>query len=242
MVLGHGGMGSGITHPTNTFESINECLSLGANGTEIDIQLSKDSVLVALHDPDLKDNTDRKGIINELNWNEIKGAKYTNVPFLDYPLVSLDELFKKLNSPKNYTFSFDIKLYKGTENLDTYRKRFANALIRFIEKNDLEESVLIESQDESFLQRIKELKPSYRLLIYPVNFESGLQKAMEMNLFGITISVDNASKDQIKKAHENSISVALWSVNSRSKNKEAIRKNPDIIQTDRLENLLKLLE
>lgn len=242
MVLGHGGMGSGLTHPTNTLESISECLSLGADGTEIDVQLSKDGVLIAFHDRDLKDNTNLEGIINDYNWSEIKDAKYTNIPFLEYSVVSLDELYKNLISPNKFTFSFDLKLYNGSEEAQLYLTRFANALIHFIEKNNLEENVFIESQHIPFLSQLKELNPSIRLLYYPYEFEFGLQKAIEMNLHGISISMDNISKEQIKKAHDNSIHVALWSVNSRRKNQEAIRMNPDIIQTDRLENLLDLLK
>lgn len=60
--LGHGGMGVGKTYPMNTFESIQKCFSHGADGTEIDVQLTKDSVLIAFRGKDLSDYTQLTGL------------------------------------------------------------------------------------------------------------------------------------------------------------------------------------
>ena len=241
IVLGHAGMGSGITYPTNTMESIHACLEEGADGSEMDVQLTKDGVLVAFHDEDLSENTNLSGRINSLNWNEIKGAYYTNIPFLKYEVISLDELFSSITDVKNYFFSFDIKLFEGDENPISYKKRFIAALVQITEKYDLKEKLFIESVNESFLKELKEEDPRFKLLIYPPSYESGVEIAKKLNLTGITISVDNISVEQVKEAHDDSLFITVWGVNSRTKNKDAIRKNPDIIQTDRLENLIKLL-
>lgn len=241
IILGHAGMGSGITYPTNTMESIQACLDEGADGSEMDVQLTKDGVLVAFHDEYLSENTNRSGRVNSLTWDEIKGAYYTNIPFLKYKVISLDELFSSIPNVKDLYFSFDIKLFEGDEDLASYKKRFINALRDLSKKYELKEKLFIESVNESFLLELKESDPGFKLLIYPSSFENGMKIAKSLNLTGITISVDHISLEQIKKAHDDSLFIAVWSVNSRSKNKEAIRKNPDIIQTDRLENLLKLL-
>ena len=42
-------MGITSQFPINTFESINSALALGADGSEVDIQMTKDSVLVLFH-------------------------------------------------------------------------------------------------------------------------------------------------------------------------------------------------
>jgi glycerophosphoryl diester phosphodiesterase len=235
-------MGSGITYPTNTMESIHACLEEGADGSEMDVQLTKDGVLVAFHDEDLSENTNLSGQINSLNWDEIKGAYYTNIPFLKYKLISLDELFSSIPNLQDYYFSFDIKLFEGEEDLASYKQRFIAALKQLSEKYDLRQKLFIESVNESFLKELKEEDPRFKLLIYPPSYEIGVEIAKKLNLTGITISVDNISAEQIKEAHDDGLFITLWGVNSRTKNKEAIRKNPDIIQTDRLGNLIELLE
>ena len=63
-----------------------------------------------------------------------------------------------------------------------------------------------------------------------------------MNLYGITISTDIISKEQIEIAHAKNLRVAIWGLYTENDNIEGIRKNPDYMQTDKVEDLLDLLE
>ena len=241
-VLGHGGMGVKSTYPMNSIESVLKCLALGANGSELDIQMTKDKVLILFHDEKLSDKTHLQGIVNNLSWDEIKNAYYKETPYLNYTLVSLEQLLSQIKNIQAYTFTFDCKLYTNQEDRDKYYIDYCDALIHIIEKHQLENTVCIESQDETFLNYLKQQRPNYKLFIYPSSFESGFNVALNLNLFGITISTKDITKEQIKLAHQNNLRVAIWNIHSASDNKEAIRKNPDYIQADNLQNLLNLLK
>ena len=242
ILLGHGGMGIGSTYPMNSFESIIKCLSLGADGTEIDVQMTKDSVLVAFHDNDLSNNTNMKGLINSLNWSEIKGTYYQSTPYLNYSIISLEQLFSNINNLHNYKFTFDCKLYPVNNNANSYYNTYINALNKIIDKYDLQDNIYIESQSEEFLKLLQATNNNYKLFIYPSSFINGLEIAGNLNLYGITISTRDITKEQIKIAHNNNFLVAIWNTHSKNKNIEGIRKNPDFIQTDRVEHLIKLLK
>jgi glycerophosphoryl diester phosphodiesterase len=241
-VFGHGGMGVGHTYPMNSFESIANCLNLGANGSEIDIQLTKDSVLVLFHSYDLSQETNLYGLINEYNWEEIKDGFYQNSPYLNYKIITLDQLFSGLPDLYQFTFTFDCKLYhKGSDDA-VFHDQYISALITFIEKYQLHENVFIESQSIGFLQKLKDANPYLKLFIYPSSFDEGLRIAKSMNLKGITISTRAVTKDQIALAHKEGIMVAVWNTHSAKDNLEAIEKNPDFIQTDNLRHLIKVLK
>jgi glycerophosphoryl diester phosphodiesterase len=242
IVLGHGGMGKTNIYPMNSFESIMNCLFSGADGTEIDVQMTKDSVLVAYHDQKLEDNTNLSGTINSKNWAEIQNATYQNASYLHYSIVSLNEIFSNIPNLHSYKFTFDTKLY--IENSDTiqFYHTYSNAIEGIIKKFNLENNIFIESEDTAFLKIMKIKSPDYKLFFYPKLFEKGFEIATNLELYGISISTDIVSKEQIEIAHANNLLVAVWSINSQKANKEAIQKNPDFIQTDKLENLLKLLE
>lgn len=230
-ILGHGGIGVGKNYPMNTFESIQKCFSLGADGTEIDVQLTKDSVLIAFRGKDLSDYTQLTGAVNDYNWSEIKGVQYTSLPYLGYEVLALEDLFERLNNVNQYKYTFDCKLYTNQDG-NTFQKQFANALERLIEKYKLEEQVYIESQQIEFLQLLKVKNLHYKLFIYPSSFKDGLATALEQGLYGITISTDLITKEQVELAHSYAIYVAVWNTHSRKRNKEAIAKHPDFIQTD----------
>ena len=80
------------------------------------------------------------------------------------------------------------------------------------------------------------------MFIYPNSFNSGLEIATRMNLFGITISTDIVNKKQIEIAHNNNLFVAIWGISSKGANSDGIKKNPDFIQSDKIKNLVDLLD
>ena len=130
--LGHAGMGIGYTYPMDSFESISYCLNLGMDGTEFDVQMTKDSILVAYHDQFLSESTNFKGLINSLPWEELKTAHFTQTPYLNYSIVSLEQLFSHLKNIHQYTFTFDCKLYTQSDNVKSYYATYINAILNII--------------------------------------------------------------------------------------------------------------
>lgn len=241
LVFGHGGMGISSTYPMNSYESISKCLSLGADGTEIDVQITKDSVLVAFHDKFLEESTSFTGTINSYNWSDIENAKYTKTPFLNYSLASLDHIFGNVPNIQDFIFTFDCKLYNSDNDSQEYQNIFVRAINKLIDKYNLDNNIFIESSDENFLKLLKKSGCSYKLFIY-APFDEGLEIAKNNNLDGITISIKNITKQQIEEAHQNNLLIATWNTHSRKRNQNAILSNSDFIQTDMLRYLLNLLE
>ncbi len=60
------------THPENTLPSLREAIRLGAHMIEFDIQLTRDSVLVLMHDETVDRTTDGHGSVGDLTFAEIK--------------------------------------------------------------------------------------------------------------------------------------------------------------------------
>lgn len=241
IVLGHGGMGIGKTYPMNSYESILKCLNAGTDGTEIDVQMTKDSVLVAYHSTVLSDETNLKGYINDFNWSEIENTFYVSTPYLNYSILSLDQLFTEIKNIKDYKFTFDCKLY-SSNNTATFQKVYINSLAKIIEKHNLKDNVYIESQNTVFLSKLKEKDPDYKLFIYPSSFDEGFNIALELDLYGITISTKNVSGKQIEKAHSYNLKIAIWNTHSKNRNIDGVKKNPDFIQTDKVTHLVNLLK
>jgi glycerophosphoryl diester phosphodiesterase len=240
--FGHGGMGTRSTYPINTYESLMKCLNFGSDGTELDIQMTKDSVLIAFHDIDLSESTNISGLVNSLNWSEIKNAHYTDPLYTSYSIISLDQFFSNVINLHEYDFTFDCKINSGNDDPIIYNTKYTNAISQIINKFNLTKNVYIESQSEDFLRLLQQKNSNYKLFIYPNSFNSGLEIATRMNLFGITISTDIVNKKQIEIAHNNNLFVAIWGISSKGANSDGIKKNPDFIQSDKIKNLVDLLD
>jgi len=68
-VVAHRGASS--TRPENTLASFEEAIRLGAQILELDVRLSRDGVLVVIHDPAVDRTTDGSGFVHELSAAEI---------------------------------------------------------------------------------------------------------------------------------------------------------------------------
>lgn len=67
--------GGANVHPENTMPAFEHALSLGYRYIETDVHATKDGVLLAFHDDRLDRVTDKTGIIAEMTYDEVRGAK-----------------------------------------------------------------------------------------------------------------------------------------------------------------------
>ena len=241
-ILGHGGMGYSNFYPMDSEKSIIKCLRSGAAGVEIDVQMTKDSVLVCFHDFELDSKTKAEGPVNAYTYKSISDLVVRNYLVFGYPIIALDSLLSGIKNVKDFYYTFDCKLKSANDQTDAYYNAYINCLIDTIKRFDLQNNVYIESQNEKFLVLIQKQNPELKLFIYPESFEKGFEIANKNGFWGITISLNKITLEQIDLAKKNNLKVAVWNVNTKKKNREAIMKNPDCIQTDRVKHILKLLD
>lgn len=241
--LGKGGMGMADLYPMNTYESILKCLNMGADGVELDVQMTSDSVLVAFHDETLA-VLGMSGTVNDYTWSELQDARYLGAAYTQYRLVSLNTLFAKLPQRHDYIYSFDCKLFfnAGRVSTEKFLNGFATALSRLIVNYNLKQQILIESYDSGFLTQIKDRHDGYQLYLNSHSFEDALQTATVLQLDGINMVATNISADEIKRAQEQHLLVQVQGTNNRRQNIDAIEKNPDFIQANDIRSLVDLLD
>ncbi len=239
-VLGHGGMGIASTYPMNSFESIAYSLNLGADGTEIDIEMTKDSVLVAFHDYELSDKTNLSGNIYNKTWNEISNAIYKDPIYTGYKIINLVTLFSNIGDNRKKIFALDCKNFNPDTSIN-YRLTYCNAILKIIDTYNIQNNVFLELKREDMIMTMKMLRPELKIFVYS-DFYNGLHIAKKHQLQGIVVSLDKITKEQISEAHESGFMVTVYNVHSNKKNIEAINKNADIIESDNLKHLLKILK
>lgn len=238
--FGHAGMGSKSIYPANTLQSFEACLNKGADGTEMDMQVTKDGVLVIFHNDNLSGTTACGGIIRDLNWDEINDCRINSLLFKNLDIVSFSEFIKTVDNPFQYTYTFDCKCTPGADNENEYYHRFANAIVKTIRDYSLEQNVFVENSDPEFLNLIKGLNSNLKLFLITEQYESGIKTAVQNNFYGLSASNALISRDQVNDAHSQNIRVTLYGVQTNRQNYAAIEKQPDFIQTDDLDYLLRV--
>ena len=240
-ILGHRGMSKSYHYPGNSLPSILEALRIGALGCELDIQLTKDGSLVAYHHKDLDQYTNFEGTIRDYKADELKNCLYKGNYVEKVSLVLVDQLFELLGKNSKYIFSFDCKFNIDDEkDRIAYYIEFIDAIEMLINKHLLDNRIFIESDHVDFHRLLKLRKINVRQFITGKGVEKGLRIASELGLFGIGVG-SRISKKEVEKAHNLGVYVMTWTPTNAFSNAQAVRKNPDYIQTADLTHLVKFL-
>ena len=129
--FGHAGMGFYSSYSPNSWLGFESCLARGADGTEMDIHMTKDSVLIITHSSNLEESTSCSGAIKDLTWTEISDCKIKSKLFNDSKLLSLDEFIEN----PFVDFLQIIKDKKNDANLFLLAEDFEEGLVQVKQSN-----------------------------------------------------------------------------------------------------------
>jgi len=228
IALGHGGMGTRSWHTLNSPTSFQKALATGADGTEMDVQLTADGVLVAFHDA-VAGEARCPHPIAQHTFSELKSCLAE--------LVTVEEVLA-IGWADDSVFSFDVKLFDADI---AQQKLFAERIIA-VKAHHPQFRILIESTSAAFLSVLKEKGIADGLYLYASDAASALQVCTDAGFEGASIRSAEISKEQVEQFHAQGLRVMLWGVGTRWDNREAVFKEPDIIQSDRLAHLVSLLQ
>jgi glycerophosphoryl diester phosphodiesterase len=245
LVFGHGGSGFPTEknpYPPNSASSVFRAIDfLGADGVEIDVQMSKDSVIVLYHDQDLITQTQCVGCISNTEFSYLSGCHYRGFyqyqPQAEGIALLADILYRFSKYQKIPLVSIQVHLKYDCLSFDElmpYFKTFANSLEKVITKTNAHEWAYIESENQDFLKLFAGINPNLQLFYDAAVTNSALEQCLKNNWKGLVSPLEDASKEMIAMAHSKKLKVALYNVKLRREIKQAIQINPDFIQTDNI--------
>jgi len=159
MILNFAHRGSLTEAPENTLPAFQKALDHGAQGLELDVQLTKDDNLVVCHDHNLtRFNKDARGRVKDYTLKEIKkidvGASFSE-EFRDTTVPTLEEILEICPG--------DVKLNIEIKNIPVIYHWIEELLINCLQKNGRMHNVVISSFDHVALKRVQEIAPDMEL-------------------------------------------------------------------------------
>jgi glycerophosphoryl diester phosphodiesterase len=258
-VLNIGHRGASGYAPEHTIPAYDLALKQGADYIEIDLQMTADGVLVALHD-DTLDRTARgpaencTGLVIEKTLEQIKTCdvgtwfnerypQYANPEYVGLQIPTLEEIFQRYSHRTNY--------YIETKNPEA-APGMEEELLRLMEEYNLIKpaakrwQVLIQSFSPESLQKIHALEPSLPLIQLYSSRETSEEiqaklAAAQAYAVGIGPSKSDVDADLVTAAHELCLDVHPYTVNETAEMEALISLGVDGMFTnfpDRLEQVL----
>lgn len=229
--------GSAGTHPENTMAAFKEALKVGADGIELDVQLTKDNRLVVIHDGSVDRTTNGKGNVRDFTLKEIQklsagswfSSKYKKekIPLLTDVLVWIKDTNLELNIETKY----------AALDFDTYEE----LVLEEVEAYDLLDRIIISSFNHDGLNKINQLNPKVETgilylerLYEPWNYARTLGATALHSIWTVT------DQEMIQSSVENGISVRVYTVNKEEKLRHFMKIGCPAIITDQPERAIKI--
>lgn len=261
-VLNIGHRGASGYAPEHTFAAYDLALEQGADYIEIDLQMTADGVLVALHDPTLNSTAEApegvpkrycRGLVRKKTLEQIKMCdvgswfneaypQYASSEYVGLQIPTLEEIFQRYGTSANYYI--ETKNPKAAPGME-------EELLRLLEEYHLIEpaaeswQVLIQSFSAESLLKIHALEPSLPLIqLYWAGSSKTIQRDLETAstyAVGIGPYKKDVDADLVAAAHELCLAVHPYTVNEKPEMRALISLGVDGMFTnfpDRLDQVL----
>jgi len=221
LIAGH--RGDPVNAPENTLGSIGLAIGYGADFVEIDVQMTKDGVIVLNHDSSLMRMAGVPYSVSELTFDEISafdiGSRFSN-EFEGERIPSLKEVLDEVKGRAKLII--EIKPYGSAE-------RLAKAVCSLINDADMRDDCYIQSFQYDILTEVRKTEPDIKIgqILF---FAVGNLDALDVDFY--TIEKGLLSNDFVKMARRQNREIWVWTVNREKDITEVLSYDIDGIITD----------
>lgn len=257
LALGHAGMGFTSymnpfnPYPPNGFTALKKAMELGADGLEVDVQMTEDSILVLFHDMTMGSSTALDGCVREKQWSKLRNTDYEKGllfdAYHDDRILSLDTLLGWLSTfPEFPHLHLDIRSYNmcNTENPDEGYEIMARKILAELDAHKVPaDRILLISTSWMFVDHLALLGSQYPLCYEETaDFQNGIKGTLSRGLEYLTIKPKLISKAKVNVAHKFGVKIITFGGKSKQGAVDLIRLDPDVIHANNLKGLKELLE
>jgi len=253
MVIAHGG--AKLLFPENTVLAFDSSFLLGVDVLEMDIRLTKDSILVTHHDAGIDNTSDGSGLVADYTYEELLaynfGYTFTDIygkkPYVDkkVDIAKLEDLFITYPS---------ISMIIEIKDEGDYGKASARQMKKLIEDYQMQDKVIIASFHHDVLQYFLEItdkkipistsqKDATKFVLSSKTWTGFLYfpEAVALQLPLKEAGLNLGTKRVINSAHHHNMAIHYWTINEKEEMRDLIEKGADGIITDRPDIMKELL-
>jgi len=226
--------------PENTLAAFLLAAELGADGIELDVQLSKDGEVVVIHDFVLETTTNGQGPVRDRTLAELKeldaGSSYDPV-FAGQRIPTLQEVIEAVG--RHLLLNIELKIKSWRENA------LAQAVVHIVEEHHLLDRVIVSSFNPLALRQVRNLNPWIPLgLLYAPDLPMILRRPWSRHLVrpeALHPHHSTVDKQYVRWAKAQGYRIHTWTVDDPGRMWQLMRLGVDIIITNQPDQLRQVL-
>lgn len=210
--------------PENTLAALERSIDAGADWAEVDVQLSRDGVPVAVHDADLMRMAGDRRRVAATDFGDLRDVVQRpddGTPPSERRVASLEELLER--SRGRIGLNVELKYYGRDE-------RLAEEVVRTVREAGMAEDVMVMSLDLAGIRQVRRMAPE---------ISTGYAAAVAVgDLAGLpvdflAVSRSRATGRLLRAAEDRGIDVHVWTLNRMADMLDSMSEGVDGIITDR---------
>jgi glycerophosphoryl diester phosphodiesterase len=268
LVIAHRGA-SGLA-PENTLAAFSLAIALGANGVEMDVQISRDGRPVVMHDARVNRTTNAKGSVSSLTLDQLQrldAGSWFERRLSRRPRVRamVGSIFSEAGAaPPRYSgepvpsFEDVLSLLKpaGLERIyvelkgsPLNRQALLLSVLALVREHRVDRSITLLSFDHAIIRRAKELATDVRTAaLFPargrrlISTRSIIRSAENAGVDEVALHFGLATRRSVELLHKRGLSVSVWTANSKLSMRRIAASGADSIMTNFPNRLRDVLE
>jgi glycerophosphoryl diester phosphodiesterase len=239
MVINYAHRGASGYYPENTMLAFEKGIELGCTGIETDVQMTKDGVLVLIHDEYVNRTTDGTGLVKDYTFAELSkldAGSFMDKTFSSCRIPSVEELILLVRN-KDIIVNFEIKsgmvMYENIE----------KSLIEMIYKHKLQEKVILSSFNHYSMVACKQISKDIKTgLLYMEGLYKPEQYCSYVGSDALHPYYPAINGDVVRDSHEAGTLVNPFTINDEKTMKYLLSIGVDGIITNYPDKLKSIIE
>lgn len=228
LVIAH--RGASFYRPENTLAAFELAYQQGADGIETDIQLSKDSIPMIIHDANINRVTHATGNVNQWSSEKLKTfdiGSWFDLKYQSERMMTLTDLLQWAKE-KNLLLNLELKTKKNLN------PNIEQIVYQEVIQHGLLDQVIFSSFNSATLKKLKQLNSETRVALLTKRHTLSLQQMCEEFHFdGIHLKYNYVNRTVTEKYHRIGKYLGVYTVNISSQMRKCFQANCDMIITDR---------
>lgn len=232
IITSHRGYSSAA--PENTLPAFQLAIDHGSDRAELDVQMTKDGVVMVTHDTSLRRCTGRNANIYDLTYDEVRkldAGRWFSAKYAKTQIPTLEEVLDLCKG--KIQLNIEIKPNAATPDLEA-------ETVRIIHEKGFEKDCVITSQSYETLCKVKELDPEIvtgYILALGVGSYYDLPAA---DFFSVEATF--ITSGMVQQIHKRDKTISAWTVNREEDASNMLSLGVDDIITDKPEMVQQLIQ
>jgi glycerophosphoryl diester phosphodiesterase len=232
--------GASYEAPENTIAAFLLAVELGADGIELDVQLSKDGEVVVIHDVSVDTTTDGHGPVAAktlAELQELDAGSWFDPIYAGQQILTLQQVVEAVG--QRLLLNIELKTAKLMDG------ELVKAVVHIVEENHLLDRVVVSSFNHLVLRKVRQLNPWIPIgLLYSPDMPLPLRRTWLRPLLrpeALHPSYEMLDPETVHWAKERGYRIHTWTVDDPGTMWQIMRMGVDLIITNRPDLLSEVL-